>query len=185
MPTAVELLQLQERITRNYPFLTPKAHGRFADEMLSEYAMEFRCAFFALGFIHRSEELDRKCYPARLDACGDLLRVKGGGTTSVPLQPFTAALIAHGDIPYMALDYFPHDLSFGLRLDSLGIVASNHWRHVLASGEILPPVQQPARLALHHESPQPRIVGGDSNRWAMQGTTSATSERTLDRRVRS
>ena len=67
---------------------------------------------------------------------------------------FTAALVAHGDIPHTLSDSFPFDLSFGLMAYGGGTPSGGQWRRVIETGALLEPmpldrpteVKSPARV---------------------------------------
>jgi len=58
----------------------------------------------------------------------------------VPLKPYAAALIAHGDVPF-SLDHWPHEVAFGLAAHGGRVADGSGWRRALA-GQLIEPIER-------------------------------------------
>ena len=157
MPSDAELRELASIVCERYPFLTditgPAFYGARV-ERLQDWHRQFVAAFRALGAMKRTPQVDRKRYASHwIDEAEMLLRSLGKSTT-LRFGPFTAALLAHGDIPYAGLFMDGCVPEFGLSL-YVGREASDAWRGVLASGKLLAP--SPTRQIMAAPSPA-RVV---------------------------
>jgi hypothetical protein len=130
-----ELKQLQRIVLAKHPQLRPEPGCE------DVYHAAFKRSFWALGQLGRREEPETKNAHSVmwwLEHCRELLDA-ANNYGDIELRPWVAALAAHGDVPYSRLDRFPYDLAFGLHYGGAGRAASDAWRHVIASGQLLAP----------------------------------------------
>ncbi|MCJ2068307.1 hypothetical protein MKK75_05705 [Methylobacterium sp. J-030] len=144
MPTEAQLRALHDMVVTTYPVLKDTA-GRLdgPDEPFRRFAAAFR----ALGAIGRAPALNRdRAANWWVDHAQE--RLAGlGAVSDLNLASFTAAVVAHGDIPFRALDRFPYELEFGLVAHGGGRPAGDAWRRLLA-GDRLP---APAEGLMRHD----------------------------------
>jgi hypothetical protein len=125
-------------VLSRHPQLGPRApsNSRWQDAEHEEHFTAFVKAFRALGDFGRAEKPDFKHAAIFwVDRIEERLHADGisGG---ISLPPVTAAIVAHGDIPFAPLDRHPHDVSFGLRDGDVGTPASDGWRKILTTGKV-------------------------------------------------
>lgn len=143
MPSEAELSQLLSIVLARFDNLRPKSCLPEVEEEEMEYFGQFRAAFRALGYLNRSDALDSKHAATYwVDASEELLRGQGAPAT-ISLGAFTAAAVAHVDVPYAPLVRFPHELGFGLALGGTGRRAADRWKQVLATGKLALPTEPP------------------------------------------
>ncbi len=131
-----ELRRLREMVVTSYPQFGSRV------PTTSETHLAFRNAFVALGHIGRTSEIvtrDARSIGWWAGHCEEFLQQSGYDNYDVGSAPFLMAVIAHGDIPHSPPARFPHDQFFGLTIGT-GIRATDKWRGVLETGEVLPPV---------------------------------------------
>lgn len=125
MPPDDEMVRLREIVLQHYPLLAP--HGK-EDE--ADFHQAFVISFKALGFMSRAAAPDYSRDPCFwVDHASEVIgRLGIAGTLS--LAPFTAALVAHGDIAHTEIRNYPF-MSFALRRWGDGGGARDAWKAVL------------------------------------------------------
>lgn len=140
MPSDAELNRLREIVGLHYPDLIDSSGPAFSGSKsarMQDWNDQFKLAFLALGNMRRLDQPDHKRYASHwIEEAEIWLRPRGKSTT-LRFGPFTAALLAHGDIPFSGLCMSGQVPEFGLSL-YVGREARDAWRHVLSSGRILP-----------------------------------------------
>ncbi|MGO9049421.1 MAG: hypothetical protein ACLP19_26080 [Xanthobacteraceae bacterium] len=132
-PSRAELRELRAIVLQQYPQL--RAKGQSDEEALAGFAS----AFLYLGNVGRADAINakRELMSWLMDA-KIWLRENGGGST-LNGNDLTAAVVAHGDIPYQDLRDYPGGIGFGLG-DMSGRPATNAWRAVLTDRRVRPSV---------------------------------------------
>jgi hypothetical protein len=147
MPTDDELAKLHATVARRYPQLASSAPG-------------FKAAFTAIGFLGRYDRPETKHYPAwwidHLESWCRAEDIPG----DISLAAFVGAVLSHGDIPYAPLDRFPFDLSFGLAIGGAGRRATDAWRKVLVTGQLLPPTAPLRSVSENYPVPPVEVRAG-------------------------
>jgi hypothetical protein len=102
LPTDDEYRRLLAIVLDRYPILKPRADS-------SDYAAQFRAAFIRLAHCGRRDVVDHKRgLSFWLDDCREFCDRHRIHPSWINGAPFTAAVIAHGDIRYTVEDW-PHD----------------------------------------------------------------------------
>jgi hypothetical protein len=154
-PTQSELDSLLRIVLSAYPRLEPVAGN--ADK----FKADFRLAFLSLCHTRRRDEVDKQ---RTMSAWRDYAQDTLAGlniTAKLGLGPFTAAVIASGDIPYT--NPF-HEMNFSMSAGLIfgggtsGRAYSGAWRKVFEAGRVNAPVE----VAVPREvmSQNVRITGG-------------------------
>jgi hypothetical protein len=156
-PTLGELRKLHGIVCNKYPQFRPRSSARFADQEEQEFFEGFEWAFERLGHINRAAVPDTRHYVGHwLEEAKDWLRLHrpahcgniGGG--------FLAAVVAHGDIPFVVGDE-QRGVVWAIGVTTYGgRQASDAWRHVL-DGKLMAPVAPERRFA--QPSPSQVFVG--------------------------
>ena len=156
LPTDAEFEQLIGIVFSRYPRL------RSDDEV---FGAQFRAAFQYLLRTGRRDKLDMEHSVSWwCDTAIVWLREHQlAAPVSLGGVAFTAALVAHGDIPHTLSDSFPFDLSFGLQFGGGGRPSSNKWREVLVTGALLEPSPSPHPTAPRSPARQIAIGHSDSS----------------------
>jgi hypothetical protein len=157
LPSDEELRRLREIVAAAYPHLAFRPRNeRYATADEAEDHRGFASAFAWLAEQARSDQLDtRKATGWYVDGANNQLRDRGL-SAEISGRTFVAALVAHGDIPFTALDDYP---VFGLTHFGAGRPYSQKWREVLALGKILAPVAKPGPRPAPPSPTQLLIVG--------------------------
>jgi hypothetical protein len=143
MPSNTELLHLRKLVLAKYPMLKPAISARFADDDERNDVEAFVSAFKRIAELGRLDLLDSKrALSWWVDEAGAWLQERGF-SAQVPLKPYMAATIAHGDVLY-SLDHWPHEAAVGLAAHGGRIADGAGWRRALA-GRLLGPIEQPKR----------------------------------------
>lgn len=158
-PSESELDRLLATVTRQFPRLR-------RDIAKESFERQFKAAFMGLATFRRAVAVDMKrAKTVWLDLLGDRLREMKVAETSISLAPFTAAILAHGDIAYCDLERFPYDLAFGLLVGGTGRPAADAWRGVLL-GRFMPATPQPpAQRQPRANQVQIRTAGEEKSPW--------------------
>jgi len=156
-PSDAELLQLQRIVLQKFPTLAPDTRfARDIEERERDFFNQFRAAFIGVVPITRIDAPDYKKYATYwIDEASANARA-AGNSTSISLQPFICAVVAHGDIAFTEFTTSGCERAFGLRLGGGGRTATDRWKQVLA-GHVPEPVQG-RRLRGYEASQQVRIV---------------------------
>jgi hypothetical protein len=136
MPDERQLKELQGIVLLRYGFLRNGTEARF-DEL-------FANSFRALIYLPRTNDgalnmrLDKTVF---LDRASDILQKLGVSSISLPLGPFVCALVAHGDISYAPLTFFPVDQAYGLGDHSGRSCDGAGWRALLDTRRVREPTR--------------------------------------------
>jgi hypothetical protein len=138
MPSDHQMRRLVDNVVAKYPSLG----GANFDQVSG--------AFLALGYVRRTNTLDTsRINGAWTGLVEDWLRQHGRGMT-IYVQPFCAAVVAHGDIPFAAVDRFKSltGLGFGLCYQGVGTnsyPARDAWKKLLdGTSAVREPIDVPA-----------------------------------------
>jgi hypothetical protein len=143
LPTEDEFRRLLHVVLERYPVLKLR-------EDPADYAAQFRSAFIRLAHCGRRDTVDsQRGLGFWLDDCQEWCRRHQVNPGWIGGAPFTAAVIAHGDIRFV-FDDWPHDTAFALQFGGGGIPSGDWWKRVLG-GAILGPV--PPRYPTKAPSP--------------------------------
>jgi hypothetical protein len=131
LPSDAELMELRRIVNLAHPKLAFVATGpRFADIEEREDVAGFRTAFAYLATLARVEKPLATKYATSWWLTGAEGWARDVGLpTTIPGRAFIAALVAHGDIAFTALDDYP---VFGLAVGDHGRRYAQRWRDVLA-----------------------------------------------------
>jgi hypothetical protein len=130
----------------------PDFSGPRAEEKQTEYFRQFCAGFRALGYISRSDVLDRKHALSYWVGVGEeVLRTQRADCGCQIGPAFIAAVIARGDVPFNDPREYPFVPEFGLREFGMGAPATDAWRRVLASGKA--PAPTPVKAPGNFNSP--------------------------------
>lgn len=147
-PTLSELHKLYDVVCNKFPQFRPRSSGsRFEDQEEQEYFSGFEWSFERLGFIGRSAAPDTKRYVSYwVSECQDWLRQFRPSHRGNIGAGFLAAVVAHGDVPYIVGNEREGTVwSVGLTTFG-GRHASDAWRKVLG-GQLLAPTPPQPRFA--------------------------------------
>ena len=158
-PTEKELRKLYGIVLAKYPQFTPRAPStsRWAADEAREYFEGFTWAFERLGYIGRTIAPDHKHYVDFWSAeCCDWLRLHRPAHVGNIGAGFLAAVVAHGDIPFI-VGNLAQGIVWSVGITTFGgTKATDSWRRVL-EGSVL----APSRPSLKMAPPSPvRIVNG-------------------------
>jgi hypothetical protein len=158
-PTSKELRELHAIVCGKYPQFTSRAPStsRWAADEAREYFEGFTWAFERLGFIGRSIAPDHKHYVDFWSAeCRDWLRLHRPAHVGNIGAGFLAAVVAHGDIPFI-VGNLAQGIVWSVGITTFGgTKATDALRRVL-EGSVL----APSRPALRMAPPSPaRVYGG-------------------------
>jgi hypothetical protein len=139
LPTEDEFRRLLHVVLDRYPVLKPR-------EDPAAYAAQFRSAFIRLAHCGRRDKPDNQRGLAFwLDDCQEWCRCHQINPNSISGGAYTAAVIAHADVPFVIEDW-PHDTAFALQFGGGGADPKNWWRRALA-GTLLDPTPPLHRVA--------------------------------------
>jgi hypothetical protein len=159
-PTLNELRKLYEIVCGKYPQFTSRAPStlRWAADEAREYFEGFTWAFERLGFIGRSIAPDHKHYVDFWSAeCRDWLRLHRPAHVGNIGAGFLAAVVAHGDIPFI-VGNLAQGIVWSVGITTFGgAKATDAWRRVL-DGQLMAPTPPDRRFA--QPSPAQVFVGG-------------------------
>jgi hypothetical protein len=135
LPTPDELRRLLTIVLDRYSILRPR-------EISEDYAAQFRAAFIRLCHCGRRDKIDsERGLGFWIDDAQEWCQRHQVNPSWIGGAPFTAAVIAHGDIKYI-MDDWPHDFACALQHTGGGIEARDWWRRALA-GTLLEPTPSP------------------------------------------
>lgn len=142
MPGEDDLKTLYEIVLNRCPYLCPSKQTRpFIDDNDRDGFKDFCNSFLRLGNLGRADKPNQKLALSWwLQECGDWLSPRSLPKIS-KADAFLAAVIAHGDIPYVAPANDGSTWEFALEPYSRGRRATDGWRKVLG-GEILTPLRR-------------------------------------------
>jgi hypothetical protein len=168
MPSDDQLLRLTAIAVGAYPAFADCSrmglHRPSPEQNRNEWNKQFKAAFLALGNMRRSETPDHKHYCHHWkDKCEDILRTLGRPET-LYFNPWMAAVVAWGDIPYsgVGLQHEGTLVEVGLA-EYTGRVASDaNWRRVLETRAILRMTASARRVAPASPS---RVIVSDHGGW--------------------
>ena len=141
MPSEAELQSLYGLVIRTHPVLRAPAKRH---EPIEAPFDRFRNAFLAIGLMGRAAQLDTgRALASWIDQAEDRLR-EAGADKDIDAAGFVAAVLAHGDVMYRAIDRYPFGLAFGLMTHGGGTPARDAWRTVLTSGRVSAPSEHVA-----------------------------------------
>jgi hypothetical protein len=158
-PTLGELRKLYEIVCSKYPQFRPRSSpARFADQDEEEFFAGFEWAFERIGHIGRAGAPDTRRYVGHwIEETKDWLRLHRPAHRGNVGGGFLAAVIAHGDVPYIVGDE-DRGVVWSIGVTPFGgKLATDAWRKVL-DGQLLAPVPPERRFAA--PSPSQVFVGG-------------------------
>ena len=142
MPSDAELHKLVEIVYRARPDLDLR---RDPDQRHLRHDHEFAVTFHMLGALGRTEQVDHgKALSYWCQVVRESLSDYYGITVEVPGNILLAAALAHGDVPYGRN-------AMGLRWFEAGRPATDAWRTVLKTGQLLKP--SPEQVSSYRAGP--------------------------------
>jgi hypothetical protein len=158
-PTLNELRKLYEIVCNKYSQLASRAPStsRWADDEAREYFEGFEWSFERLAHIGRTATPDHKHYVDFWSSeCCDWLRRHRPAHRGNIGAGFLAAVVAHGDIPFI-VGNLAQGIVWSVGITTFGgTKATDAWRRVLGGNALAP-----SPPSLRMEAPSPvRIYGG-------------------------
>jgi hypothetical protein len=155
MPSDEELQRLFQMVIAAYPQLDT----RWGHE--AEVFRSFKHAFLAINHLGRSDAPESKHAHSLPWWCGLVQEnlASAGIDADIRIPTFATAVLASADIAHTISARFPHDTAYGLCYGGVGRPATDAWKRVLESGQLLPPVAPPASKNFPPPPVEIRIFG--------------------------